>query len=85
MRWISQFLKSSWIETIASGLSFELDVNGAKNVNENWDIINKTGHSIFQTGKHESPCQKKNCYNMAINILQMICIGHVLEAPGPYQ
>ena len=22
---------------------------------------------------------------MVINILQMICIGHVLEAPGPYQ
>ena len=59
LRWISQFSKSSWIETIASGLSFELDINGAKNVNENWDIINKNGHSIFHTGKHESPCQKK--------------------------
>ena len=33
LRWISQSSKSSWIETIASGLSFELDINGAKNVN----------------------------------------------------
>ena len=22
---------------------------------------------------------------MVINILQIICIGHVLEAPGPYE
>ena len=61
LRWISRFSKSSWIETTAIGLSYELGVNGAKKVNGNWDIINKNGHSTFQTGKHESQCQK-NCY-----------------------
>ena len=61
LRWISRFSKSSWIETTAIGLSYELGVNGAKNVNRNWDIINKNGHSTFDTGKHESQCQK-NCY-----------------------
>ena len=61
LRWISRFSKSSWIEFTANGLSYELGVNGAKKVNGNWDIINKNGHSTFQTGKHESQCQK-NCY-----------------------
>ena len=28
--WISLFLKSSWIKTTASGLSYELGVNGEK-------------------------------------------------------
>ena len=82
LRWISRFSKSSWIETTASGLSYELGVNGAKKVNGNWDIINKNGHSTFHTGKHESQCQKTV---MVINILHIICIWHVLEAPGPYQ
>ena len=82
LRWISRFSKSSWIETTASGLSYELGVNGAKKVNGNWDIILKNGHSTFHTGKHESQCQKTI---MVINILQMMCIGPVLEAPGPYQ
>ena len=59
--WISGFSRSSWIETTASGLSYELGVNGAKKVNGNWDIINKNGHSTIDTGKHESQCQK-NCY-----------------------
>ena len=45
---------ASWIETTASRLSYELGVNGAKKVNGNWDIINKNGHTTFQTGKHES-------------------------------
>ena len=67
-----------------SGLSYELGVNGAEKVNGNWDIINKIGHSTFRTGKHDSQCQKK-CYSMFINILQIICRGHALEAPGPYQ
>ena len=58
---ISLFSKSSWIKTTASGLSFELGVNGEKKVNGNWDIINRNGHSTFDTGKHESQCQK-NCY-----------------------
>ena len=51
MRWISLFPKSSWIKTTASGLSYELGVNGEKKVNGNWDIINKNGHSTFHTGK----------------------------------
>ena len=32
--------------------------------------------------ENESQCQK---IVMVINVLQMICIGHVLKAPGPYQ
>ena len=28
---------------------------------------------------------KKNCYIMVINILQMICIGHIFDAAGPCQ
>ena len=58
LRWISLFSKSSWIKTTASGLSYELGVNGDKKVNGNWDIINKNGHSTFHTGKHKSQCQK---------------------------
>ena len=49
--WISLFSKSSWIKTTASGLSYELGVNGEKKVNGNWDIINKNGHSTFHSGK----------------------------------
>ena len=45
--WISLFSKSSWIKTTASGLSYELGVNGEKKVNGNRDIINENGHSIF--------------------------------------
>ena len=41
-------LKSSCIRTTASGLSYELGVNGEKKVNGNWDI-NKNGHSTFHT------------------------------------
>ena len=48
--WISLFSKSSWIKTTASGLSYELGVNGEKKVNGNWDIINKNGHRTFHTG-----------------------------------
>ena len=48
---ICLFSKSSWIKTTASALSYELGVNGEKKVNGNWDIINKNGHSTFQTGK----------------------------------
>ena len=32
--------------------------------------------------EHESQCQKSV---MIINIIQMIYLGHVLEAPGLYQ
>ena len=51
LHWISLFSKSSWIKTTASGLSYELGVNGEKKVNGNWNIINKNGHSTFHTGK----------------------------------
>ena len=49
--WISLFSKSSWIKTTACGLSYELGWSDKKKVNENWDIINKNGHSIFHTVK----------------------------------
>ena len=49
--WISLFSKSSWIKTTASGLSYELGVNGEKKVNGNCDIVNKNGNSTFHTGK----------------------------------
>ena len=50
---ISLFPKSSWIKTTASGWSYELGVDSEKNVNGNWHIINKNGHSTFHTGKPE--------------------------------
>ena len=50
MRWISLFSKSSWIKTTASGLSYELGVNGESKINGNWDI-DKNGHGTFHTGK----------------------------------
>ena len=43
LRWTSLFSKSSWVKTTASGLSYELGVNGQKKVNGNWPIINKNG------------------------------------------
>ena len=49
--WISLFSKSSWIKTTASGLSYELGVNDEKNVNRNWGITDKNGHSAFHTDK----------------------------------
>ena len=33
LRWISLFSKSSWIKTTASGLSYELVVNGEEKIN----------------------------------------------------
>ena len=51
LRWINLFSKSSWIKATASGLSYELGVNGEKRVNGNWDIVNKNGHSTSHTGK----------------------------------
>ena len=38
-------------KTTAISLSYELGVNDEKKVNGNWDIINKNGHSTFDTGK----------------------------------
>ena len=52
LRWIMiLFSKYTWIKTTSSGLSYELVLNGKKEVNENWDIIDKNGHSTFQTCK----------------------------------
>ena len=51
LRWISLFSKPNWIKTTASGLSYELGVMVKKEVNGNWDIINKNGHSTYHTGK----------------------------------
>ena len=51
LRWISLISKSSWIKTTASGLCYELGVNGEKKVDGNWDIINKNRHCTFDTGK----------------------------------
>ena len=50
LRWISLFSKSSWIKTTASGLSYELGVNGI--FNNLFSIINKNGHNTtFHTAK----------------------------------
>ena len=38
-RWISLFSKSSWIKTTASGLSYELGVNGEKKLMETGILI----------------------------------------------
>ena len=48
------YFQSSRIKTTALRLSCELGVNGEKKVNENWDIISKSGHSTFRTGKPEN-------------------------------
>ena len=63
--WISRFSTSSWTETIASGLSYELGVNGAKKVNGNWDIIHKNGHSIFHLGRNMRVSAKKLLWLLA--------------------
>ena len=43
LRWISLFSKSSWIKTTASGLSYELGVNGEKKLMETWILLIKMG------------------------------------------
>ena len=52
LRWISPFSKSSWIKTTASGLSYELGVNGDKKLIEAGTLFNKNRHSTFHTGKY---------------------------------
>ena len=47
LRWISLFSKSSWIETTASGLSYELGVNGAKKLMETGILLIKTDIAHF--------------------------------------
>ena len=39
--WISLFSKSSWIKTTASGLSYELGVNGEKKLMETGILLTK--------------------------------------------
>ena len=82
LRWISRFSKSNWIETTASGLSYELGVNGAKKLMETGILLIKMDIAHFKLVNMRVSAKKTV---MVINILQMICIGHVLEAPGPYQ
>ena len=41
LRWISLFSKSSWIKTTASGLSYELGVNGEKKLMETGILLIK--------------------------------------------
>ena len=80
LNWISRFSKSSWIETTASGLSYELGVNGAKKLMETGILLIKM--DIERSLVNMRVSAKKTA--MIISILQ-ICIGHALESPGPYQ
>ena len=80
--WISLFSKSSWIKTTASGLSYELGVNGEKKLMETGILLIKMDIAHFKLVNMRVSAKKTV---MVINILQMICIGHVLEAPGSYQ
>ena len=82
LRWISRFSKSSWIETTASDLSYELGVHGAKQLMETGILLIKMGIAHFTLVNMRVSAKKAV---MVINILQIICIGHVLEAPGPYE
>ena len=81
LRWICRFSKSSWIETTASSLSYKLGVNGAKKLETRIFLI-KMDIAHFALVNMRVSTKKTVLVN---NILQMICMGHVLEAPGPYQ
>ena len=47
LRWINLFLKSSWIKTTASGLSYELGVNGEKKLMETGILLIKMDIAHF--------------------------------------
>ena len=47
LRWISLFLKSSWVKTTASGLSYELGVNGEKKLMETGILLIKMDTALF--------------------------------------
>ena len=81
LNWISRFSKSSWIETTATSLSCELGVNGAKKLEIGIFLI-KMDIAHFTLVNMRVSAKKTVLVN---NILQMICMRHVLEAPGPYQ
>ena len=51
LRWVSLFSKSSWIKTTASGLSYELGVNGEKKLMETGILLIKMDIITFHTGK----------------------------------
>ena len=82
LRWISLFSKSSWIKTTASGLSYELGVNGEKKLMETGILLIKMDIAHFTLVNMRVSAKETA---MVINILQMICIEHVLEAPGQYR
>ena len=63
---IRQFSKSSQNWTTASDSSYEVGVNGEKNVNGNWDIINKNGQSTCHTGKSGNFNSLRENYIMAL-------------------
>ena len=71
LNWISRFSKSSWIETTASGLSYELGVNGAKKLMETGILLIKMDIAHFTLVNMRVSAKK---IIMAINILQMIYI-----------
>ena len=58
MHWISLFSTSSWFKTIASGLCYELGVNGEKKLMEIGILLIKMNTAHF-TLLNESQCQKK--------------------------
>ena len=47
LRWISLFSKSSWIKTTASGLSYELGINGKKMLMESEILLIKMDKAHF--------------------------------------
>ena len=47
LRWICPFSKSSWIKTTASGLSYELGVNGEKKLMETGILLIKMDIAHF--------------------------------------
>ena len=47
LRWVSLFSKSSWIKTTASGLSYELGVNGEKKLMETGILLIKMDIAHF--------------------------------------
>ena len=47
LRWISLFSRSSWIKTTASGLSYELGVNGEKKLMETGILLIKMDIAHF--------------------------------------
>ena len=53
LRWISLFSKSSWIKTTASGLSYELGVNGEKKLMETGILLIKMDIAYFTLLKLE--------------------------------